>query len=1835
MLPQVDDGLSPTQSVARASVVVKDQLIVRFANRVGRLQQSAALQPLGGSVRYLGGPKANNRAMKTQANGSSPSALDPLALVTLPPGTDLTRALARLRRRSDVRYAEPNFRLQLAASQGASVLPDDFDFAQLWALQNVGQADGTPGADLGMPAAWAYSTGSRDVTVAVIDTGVDYYHPDLANNIWTNPKEIPGNGVDDDGDGYVDDVHGYDFVSADGDPMDDHGHGTHVSGTIGAVGNNQIGVVGVCWNVSLMGLKAFDDTGNGDVAASIEAIHYAIQNGARIINASWGNNDKSRALQEAIAEAETAGVLFVAAAGNDNSDALFYPAAYPHVVAVAATDAKDRRAKFSNFGSFVTVAAPGDNIYSTLPNNSYGFFSGTSMATPHVSGVAALLFSRHPEFTPAELANILRNAVDTLAPDKYIGAGRISARAAAHVNSPLPEVRLLLPETVYGNIDIPGSATGGQFVRYSLEYGKGANPTNWTSFFSSPAPVTQGPLFQNFATPALGEGPVTFRLTAENAAGERAVERASVQIRNVQISYPQPNDVLRGGDKIRIRGTVYGAGRTYRLWVAPGLDPQSWSEESLILADGGRTEVTDGVLAVWDTSQLGADQFYTLKLVASAQDGSTNEFLTRFVYLDSHLKAGWPQYIPAPGVFPTEDWRHVTVADLDGDEHDEILLVDHGNDDGRVARLLVYQADGALRWTRDLAAGPPYTDIPVVGDLDGDGRPEVVVDAGSDHAMFAFHGDGQPLQGNWPVHLEAGGLGKVLADLRQDGDLELIGFSTETVTRGDQDFRQLVVYDGAGALLQKWELPDCASDVDVPRLFPAVGNLDQDPDLEIVAVSGCGTVAAFKLGRPEPIWQVETGSQLLAAPVIGDLYQNGSNQVLVAGYDPDHADRGGVYAFSSQGKRLPGWPALVEESFQAAPALADLDGDGHLEICIPSAASGRLHLLRPNGFEVEGWPVGPIENSALKSSAVLGDVDGDGLPDIVLSSPGYMSTVVNTGDPTKAGGVKAWRGSGEAIPLSTRPNIAALVMESSAGAWLKAAPAVLADLDHDGKLEIVATSVQDRTYLPPGEKASRKNRSSVYVWEFDVPFGSAGAPWPSLQRNAQHTGYFPAPRRINQPPVVSLIPDQIVAVGASFLAVDLDQYLDDPDDPPSRIGWTVTGNRELTVRIGTNHVAVISVPEASWVGRETVRFAATDPGGLSSEAVVTFEARPGYIAPSARPDELQVLEDTPGEIDVLENDSDPDGFPLTVSSFSKPRLGILKKVRNGGFLYTPKPNANGADSFSYVISNGHGGVSIGIVRIEITPVDDPPVAEQDNVVLDEDTLASIDVLANDMEPDGERLATQSFTQPQNGAATLQPDGTLRYSPIANYSGLDEFTYTITDKHGNTNAATVKLIVRPINDPPVAQDQDLSVNRNASLNITFAATDPDDTDLTYKVVDSPQHGTLWTYPAVATYYPTNGFSGTDSFTYRANDGKDDGPLARVNITILDANNPPQLEDQSVVTKVGQPAVIHIAATDLDEDSLRYEVVRPPAHGAVSGEGTNYLYQPSPAFLGSDQFAVRASDGRDYSRVANINITVTDQNSAPVAADFAVRTLVNTPTNITLGATDPESNPLNYHVVSRPRNGKLTGKGAVLLYSPAAFFAGSDRFQFKVDDGELSSEPATVTITVEPPNHAPTTITNQQVVVLKNTPTPVALAVSDPDGDALNCPILKGPKNGRLYGLGTSFVYSPKPDFLGADTFSYKAWDGQTYSKQTSVNITVIALLPANPPEFTSVEREPDGAVRLQITNPQGRRLRVEVSNDLTTWTPLSTTANDNDPVTVVDPDASRHRFRFYRTTVLSE
>ncbi len=380
-------------------------------------------------------------------------------VVDLPRGLTVSEAVRAYEDSPDVQYAEPDYLLYPDAT------PDDPRYSEQWALNNTGRSSGTADSDIDAPEAWKATVGSAETVVAVIDTGVDISHQDLRDNVWTNPDEIAGNNKDDDYNGYVDDINGWDFLNDDNtvyDSATDDAHGTHVAGTIAAVGNNGTGVTGVNWDAQVASLKFLTATG-GSTSDAVEAINYAVAEGIDISNNSWGGGDRSKAIEDAIKRADTAGHIFLAAAGNegtnnDNTNTPSYPANYdvPNVVSVAASDDTDRLASFSNFGaSTVDLAAPGVGILSTLPGNKYGRYSGTSMATPHVAGVAALIKSQEPGLDDAQIKAQLLQYVDEKASlqGKVATNGRLNALRAVTENADTtkPTVTAVRPT--------PGSST--------------------------------------------------------------------------------------------------------------------------------------------------------------------------------------------------------------------------------------------------------------------------------------------------------------------------------------------------------------------------------------------------------------------------------------------------------------------------------------------------------------------------------------------------------------------------------------------------------------------------------------------------------------------------------------------------------------------------------------------------------------------------------------------------------------------------------------------------------------------------------------------------------------------------------------------------------------------------------------------------------------------------------------------------------------------------------------------------------------------------------------------------------------------------------------------------------------------------------------------------------------------------------------------------------------------------------------------------------------------------------------------------------------------------------
>lgn len=442
----------------------------------------------------------------------------------------------------NIEYAEPNYVVQTTAVPNDPFYQSSGSWGQsyqdLWGLHKINAKD-----------AWDKTTGSKDVVVAVVDTGIDRTHPDLKDNIWSNSNEIQGNNIDDDNNGYTDDYYGWDFEFDDPDPIDDTFHGTHVAGTIAGTGNNNLGITGVAWKAKIMSAKFLGSQG-GYMSQAIEALIYTANMGAKLASNSWGCSCNSKSLEDAMSYLHGKGMVVVAAAGNENYDSIYFsPASIDEVITVSASDSNDAKANFSNFGLKTDVIAPGVDILSTkssrgcttnIVGDYYCRLSGTSMSAPHVTGLAALIWSKNPNLTNEQVRQILRTTsfdLGAMGRDKDFAYGRIDAKAAvdqsdSNILAPFiknPKSRALLS----GQVTLIGGITGNNFKNYKIEianmdrvtvgdnttYTSGLDATNqgipiiWKEIINSNTQVLYGSL-ANFNTNDFTPGYYTILLTA-------------------------------------------------------------------------------------------------------------------------------------------------------------------------------------------------------------------------------------------------------------------------------------------------------------------------------------------------------------------------------------------------------------------------------------------------------------------------------------------------------------------------------------------------------------------------------------------------------------------------------------------------------------------------------------------------------------------------------------------------------------------------------------------------------------------------------------------------------------------------------------------------------------------------------------------------------------------------------------------------------------------------------------------------------------------------------------------------------------------------------------------------------------------------------------------------------------------------------------------------------------------------------------------------------------------------------------------------------------------------
>jgi subtilisin family serine protease len=795
--------------------------------------------------------------------------------------------------------------------------PNDPQINQQWAITKIEARN-----------AWDVSQGDTLVFVGIADTGVDWDHPDLADDIWVNEAEVNGlTGFDDDGNNYIDDYRGWDWVhgvngapgeddmNPDNDPMDFDGHGTHCSGVSAAVTDNGIGIAGVSFNCRVMPLRVGwqDPSGQGyirmDFAA--QAFYYGTDNGARSINCSWGSSN-SGGLGAATSYATNNGVIVVSSAGNNNNQTPSYLGSRPDVVAVASTDQNDIKSSFSNYGTWVDISAPGTGIYSTYFNDSYSILDGTSMAAPHVVGLAALIWAAEPGLTDLDVINrILSTAddLDGLNPNYngLLGAGRINAYAA-------------LASVLYPNI-IPA----GQSINITGGDGDGIlNPGETFELVVTLENIWADA--QNVTATLIGND--DFIMTDSTASFGNMPSGQS----NNNSSDPfiiEVNPLSIPGTKtlnMSIEADGYQADRELSIFVSLyqanfPIDIPDNIESSPVIVD------FDG-----DGSN---------EIIFGASDNNVYA-----IEMDGQISPGWPQSTTHDVI------GAVAVGDIDVNNHLNVVAI---SKDGK---FYAWNPDGSLLPNFPVDKGGIFYSGVMLADIDGNYDLEIVAGSFSDNNIYVLNHDGTDYPG-WPVTGNGKWYGSPAAgDIDEDGNPEIIyaGFDST-----------LSAFNSDGSYV-----PGFPAQLDhVVWGAAAVGNITSDPALEIAVVTSSSNLYVIRYnGTVATGFPVASSGVVRSSPSLADLNEDGWPEILFGSND------GNLYAFNNDGSTFPGYPFNIGGSVMAQIVVGDMNGDSSANI-IAVSGNGDIHCFYGADNYLPNFPISPEVSAQITATPALGNLDGD------------------------------------------------------------------------------------------------------------------------------------------------------------------------------------------------------------------------------------------------------------------------------------------------------------------------------------------------------------------------------------------------------------------------------------------------------------------------------------------------------------------------------------------------------------------------------------------------------------------------------------------------------------------------------------------------------------------------------------------------------------------------------------------------------------------------------------------------------------------------------------------
>jgi hypothetical protein len=1683
---------------------------------------------------------------------------------------------------TDSYRADPQVvRVEVNKVRQSDAVPSDPLYVQQWALPRIG-----------WDQVFGVAVPIGTATVAVLDTGIDATHPDLAGNT------VPGTSI---------------LTGSDG-RSDPNGHGTMVAGIVAARTNTSPpnGIAGVGYSaVRLMPVTVLDAGGLGQDSDVIAGVVWAADHGADVILMAFSNPGFSESLQEAIDYAWSNNVVLVAAVGNDGLNSTSFPAGDRSVIGVSATDENDQLTSFSNYGASVFIAAPGTNIVSTELGGSYSASSGTSTSAAIVAGAAAQLMAFDPLLSNGVIVGRLARTADPAGTQTETGNGRINfARAFADTGT----------DSVQPNGAGP-VGSGGPFVGPYVAAARNLNLT-----------------FAGTGTGTVKITPSTGTVNAPVSCGGTGAAAASQTVTGTCSPNITTSD---NGATVTFLATANG-GSAFGGWsAAANLSPSTCSGTtnpcSAILGGGPALTVTfTGNAAPFANGQsVSTDEDVAKVISLSATDADGNSLTFSVVASPTHgtlsaigapVCSGTPStctasvtYTPAANYNGPDSFTFkANDGSVDSSDATVSIAVNPVNDaPSAAAQSVSTLEDSAVAITlsgSDLETAPAnlvytVTAAPAHGTLSGSGRnltytPNADYN-GPDSFQFKVTDRGDP-DNCTPGPTCAGALQSSAAtvSITVTPVNDPPTANAQSVTTAE-DTATAVTLSGSDLETASGNLTFTVT------VNPAHGTLSGTaPNLTYTPAPNYNGPDSFQFtvtdrGDPDNCGAPSTTctAALQSAAATVSITVTPVNDAPTANPQTLGTSEDTPLSITLTGTDVETSSADLTFTITLNPAHGTLTGTPPNLLYTPNAnysGADSFQFRVTDRGDPDNCAPGPACSAALQSLAATITIAVSPVNDAPVANAQSVSTQEDT-------------------PLGIV--LTGTDLETSAA---NLTFTVTVSPVHG----VLSGTAPNLTYTPAA------NYNGTDSFQFTVTDrgdpDNCGAASSTCAASIQSS---PATIAITVTPVndaPAALAQNVSSAEDAPLAITLSGT--DVETAAGNLVYTVTSFPLHGTLSGTGRNLTYT-PAGNYNGPDSFQFKVTDRGDpdgcspgpgcsaalASTAATISIMVTPLNDPPTAIAQSVSTPEDTQVSITLDGSDTETATADLAFVVTVPPAHGALSGTAPN-LTYTPDPNYNGPDSFEFTVTDrgdpdncGVPGVACAgaltstpaLVSIVVTPVNDVPTAAPQTLNTLEDTNLTVTLTGTDVETATANLAFTVTANPLHGTLSGTAPN-LTYIPNANYNGPDAFQFTITDRGDPDNCgpvgiacaaastsgpATISITVTPVNDPPIANAQSSSLAEDASVSILLTGSDVETSPaaLTYTVTAPPAHGTLSGSGSTLTYTPQANYNGPDSFQFTVTDRGDPdscapGPAcapaltsapATVSIIVSPVNDAPTASAKSVTTAEDTPVAIQLDGVDVETSpaNLVYIVVSPPLNGTLTGSGRNLTYTPNANFNGSDSFQFKVTDRGDpddctpvgiacsaalTSTQATVSITVTPVNDPPSAFAQNVSTFEDTPLSITLAGADAETlTGLSFAITSLPAHGVLSGTAPNLTYTPAANYNGLDSFQFTVTDAgdpdncgtpsatcsaKLTSAPATVSITIRPINDAP--VANAQgTSTQEDTAVMIVLTGSDVEtaGANLTFTITVPPLHGTLSGTLPVPTYTPDPNYNGSDSFQFTVTD----------------------------------------------------------------------------------------------